>query len=175
VSYHEHYQPDDGNEQQWQVQSHYQSVQTETELEKELEMSNINDMSFDQLVPTNSKYLKKEDVGDDGVILTIKGFEYEMVEGDNGDEKKLIMYFEENYNPMVVNRTNAQLIAVATGATKSGEAKGKEIVVYNDPTISFGGKVTGGIRIKKLAGAPKQANKQDLSDIKNDLVEEAPF
>jgi hypothetical protein len=136
-------------------------------------MSNINEMSFEQLVPTNSKYLKKEEVGDDGVILTIKGFKQEMVEGDNGqDEQKLIMYFEENYNPMVINRTNAQLLAIATGAANAGEARGKEIIVYNDPTISFGNKVTGGIRIKKLAGAPKQASKadpRDLSDIESDF------
>lgn len=131
-------------------------------------MNDINSMSFDQLVPTNSKYLKKEEVGEDGVILTIKGFKYETVEGDSGDEQKLIMYFMENYNPMVINRTNAQLIAVATGAANAGDAKGKEIVVYSDPTISFGGKVTGGLRIKKLAGAPKTASKQDLSDIDND-------
>jgi hypothetical protein len=145
-------------------------VQTETKLkhEKELKM-NINDMSFDQLVPTDSKYLKKDDVGDDGVILTIKGFKFETVKGDNGDEQKLIMYFEEEYNPMVINRTNAQLLASSTGASKSSEAVGKQIVVYNDATISFGGKVTGGIRIKKLAGAPKQANKRDLSDIESDV------
>jgi hypothetical protein len=132
-------------------------VQTENQLKKELEM-NINDMSFDQLVPTDSKYLKKEDVGDDGVILTIKGFKQEMVKGDNGDEQKVIMYFEEeDYNPMVVNRTNAQLLSIATGAASAGEARGKQVVVYNDPTISFGNKITGGIRIKKVAGAPKQA------------------
>lgn len=130
---------------------------------------NLNDMSFDQLVPTDSKYLKKEDVGDDGVILTIKSFDREMVKGDNGDEEKLIMYFVENYNPMVINRTNAQLLAVATGAKNAGEAVGKEIIVYNDPTISFGGKVTGGIRIKKLAGAPKRADAKDLTDVEDDV------
>jgi hypothetical protein len=141
--------------------------------EKELKM-NLNEMSFDQLVPTNSKYLKKEDVGDDGVILTIKGFKQEMVEGDNGDEQKLIMYFEENYNPMVVNRTNAQLLAIATGAANAGEARGKEIIVYNDPTISFGNKVTGGIRIKKLAGAPKSVQKTDVKDL-SDIESDEPF
>lgn len=157
-------------EQEWQESGHYQHSQTEPE--KELKMNtnvNINEMSFDQLVPTNSKYLKKEDVGEDGVILTIKGFKYETVEGDNGDEQKLIMYFHEKYNPMVVNRTNAQLLAIATGAANAGQAKDKEIVVYNDPTISFGNKVTGGLRIKKIAGQPRVADKRDLSDLESDV------
>jgi hypothetical protein len=131
----------------------------------------INDMSFNELVPINSKYLKKEDVGEDGVVLTIRGFKYEMLENDvGGDEQKLIMYFnEEDYHPMVVNRTNAQLIEVATGAKNAGEARGKQIVVYNESTISFGSKVTGGLRIKKLAGEPRSSDKKDLSDIESDI------
>ena len=116
-------------------------------------------MTFDQLVPSKSDYLKKEDVGEDGVILTIKGFKYETLETDNGgEEQKLAMFFqEEDYKPMIVNRTNAQLLQVATGSANAGEAKGKKIIVYNDASISFGGKVTGGLRIKKIAGAPKPA------------------
>lgn len=159
-----------GLEEKWQADSHNQYQQHE--LEKELKMNenvNINSMSFDQLVPTNSKYLKKEDVGDDGVVLTIKGFKYETVEGDNGDEQKLVMYFHEKYNPMVINRTNAQLIPIATGAQNAGDAKDKEIVVYNDPSISFGGKVTGGLRIKKVPGAPKRVEAGDLTDIESDV------
>src|SRR3990167_3674831 len=126
-------------------------------------MDNINDLSFDQLVPTNSKYLKKEDVGD-GVVLTIRGFKRETVEGDNGDEEKVVMYFEEKYNPMVVNRTNSQLIGIATGAANAGEAKGKQIIVFNDPTISFGGKVTGGLRIRKFIDPTRSIN-----DIESDV------
>lgn len=122
---------------------------------------NINEMTFDQLVPTNSNFLQKDDVGEDGVILTIKGFKYEVIKGDDGEEQKLAMFFaEEDYKPMIVNRTNAQLIAIATGAKSAGDAKGKQVVVYNDPTISFGAKITGGLRVKKVAGAPKPAGKQ---------------
>ena len=125
--------------------------------------TNINSMSFDQLVPTESKYLSKNDVGEDGVILTIKGFRQETISGDAGDETKVVMHFEEDYKPMVVNRTNSQLIGICTGAATAGDARGKQIVVYNDPTISFGGKVTGGLRIKKIAGAPKQASRPESS------------
>jgi hypothetical protein len=122
-----------------------------------MNMTDINSLSFDELVPSQSKYLAKSDVGEDGLILTIKGFRMETLKSDEGDEDKMVMHFMEDVKPMVINRTNAQLIGVATGCKTAGEAKGKKIVVYNDPTVGFGGKITGGLRIKKVSGAPKQA------------------
>src|SRR5690348_16681740 len=97
----------------------------------------LNTMTFDQLVPKNSKYLTKEDVGEDGVVLTIKGFRMETLKGDDGEEDKMVLHFVEDVKPMVLNRTNAKLVSIATGAKVVGEAKGKQIVVYNDPTIAF--------------------------------------
>lgn len=115
----------------------------------------INALSFTQLVPTQSNFLKKDDVGEDGVILTIKGFAHETVKGDNGDETKVVMHFvEEGYKPMVLNSTNAAVLGKITGAATAGEARGKRIVVYDDPSVSFGGKVTGGLRLKRVQGSP---------------------
>jgi hypothetical protein len=122
-------------------------------------MTDMNAMSFDQLVPSNSKYLTKDDVGEDGIVLTIKGFRMETLKSDDGEEDKTVLHFVEDVKPMVLNRTNAQLVGVATGAKTAGEARGKQIVVFNDPTVSFGGKITGGLRIKKIAGQPKVAPK----------------
>lgn len=119
--------------------------------------TNVNDLSFDELVPSKSKYLSKSDVGEDGLVLTIKGFRMETIESDEGNEDKMVMHFVEDVKPMVLNRTNSQLVSVATGANKVGDAKGKQIIVYNDPTVGFGGKITGGLRIRKIGGAPKQA------------------
>lgn len=124
-------------------------------------MTDMNSMTFDQLVPSNSKYLGKGDVGEDGIVLTIKGFRTETLESDDGNEEKTVMHFIEDFKPMVLNRTNAQLVGVCTGARTAGEARGKQIVVFNDPTISFGGKITGGLRIKKVAGAPRAAAAKD--------------
>jgi len=118
---------------------------------------NINDLTFDQLVPSESKYLSKSDVTEDGVILTIKGFRMETLKNDDGEEDKMVLHFVEAVKPMVINRTNAQLLGVATGCKTAGDARGKKIVVFNDPTVGFGGKITGGLRIKKVAGEPKAA------------------
>jgi hypothetical protein len=130
-------------------------------------MTNINDLSFDQLVPSNSKFLSKDDVGEEGIILTIKGFRMEAIKGDDGEEDKMVLHFVEDLKPMILNRTNSQLVGVCTGAKTAGEARGKQIVVYNDPTVSFGGKITGGLRIKKVTGQPKPASaaKDPIDDI----------
>jgi hypothetical protein len=133
----------------------------------------LNNMSFDQLVPSNSKYLTKDDAGEDGIILTIKGFRMETLKSDEGDEEKMVMHFVENVKPMILNRTNAQLVGVCTGAKTAGEARGKKIVVFNDPTVGFGGKITGGLRIKKVAGQPKPAPAQAAGESFDDS--EIPF
>jgi hypothetical protein len=130
-----------------------------------MNVTDLNTLSFDDLVPSESKYLSKSDVGPDGVILTVRGFKREMVKGDDGDEEKTVLHFlEADYKPMILNRTNSQLLGVVTGAKTAGEAKGKQVVVYNDATITFGGRVTGGLRIKAIPGAPsapKSAAKLD--------------
>lgn len=117
--------------------------------------TSLDSLNLDQLVPGGSKYLRRTDVGEDGVIVTIAGFKTETVKGDDGEEEKVVMTFQEDLPPMILNKTNSNLLAVCTGAKTAGEAKGKKIVVYDDPTISFGGRVTGGLRIRKVAGAPK--------------------
>ncbi len=132
-------------------------------------MTNINDLSFDALVPSESKYLSKSDVGEEGLVLTVKGFRMESIKGDDGEEEKVVLHFMEDIKPMIVNRTNAQLVGVCTGAKTAGEARGKQIVVYNDPTVSFGGKITGGLRIKKVTGAPKAAPAKSVVDEANDI------
>jgi hypothetical protein len=148
--------------------------------EKELKMNqatDLNSLSFAQLVPTNSNYLKKDDVGEDGVILTIRGFKQETLKTDTGDETKVVMYFvEEGYKPMVLNTTNATILGKITGCQTAGEARGKQVVVYDDPTVSFGGKNTGGLRLKKVQGAPS-APKQAAPAVQSNAIDpfDAPF
>jgi hypothetical protein len=149
------------------VLSAIDSPLTSNDINRKLNMNDINALSFDQLVPSNSKYLSKADVGEDGIVLTIKGFRMETLESDDGNEEKTVMHFLEDFKPMVLNRTNAQLVGVCTGAKTAGDAKGKQIVVFNDPTIAFGGKITGGLRIKKVTGAPKAA--QAKSELDGDI------
>jgi len=129
-------------------------------------MTDLNSLSFEQLVPSKSKYLAKDDVGEDRIILTVRGVRMETLETDDGSEDKVILHFmEKDVKPMVLNRTNAQLLGIATGAKNAGEAKGKKIVVFNDATVSFGNKITGGLRIKKVGGPPKASETEFNDDV----------
>ena len=109
-------------------------------------------MKFDELVPSQSKYLAKNDVGEEGKNLTIKGFKKEELKGDDGVEEKAVCYWEEDFKPMIINRTNASRLAAVLGVSDTGEARGKVVNVYNDPLIDFGGKIVGGLRIRKATG-----------------------
>jgi len=107
------------------------------------------DIPLDELVPSESKYLAKEDVGETGLDLTIKGFKREMVgQGEDSDERA-VMGFEESVKPMVLNKTNMRRLKVIFNAETTKDVVGKRINVFSDPLIEFGGRIVGGIRIRQ--------------------------
>ncbi len=105
-----------------------------------------------------SKFLKKEDVGR-GVLLTITGCLQKNVAKEGAEpEHKWCLTFKEEDKPLVLNGTNIQLVEQITGSDDTDHWVGKRIVLYTDPTISFQGKVVGGIRVRKpKATAPPAA------------------
>ena len=95
-----------------------------------------------------SKFMKKEDV-DPPVLVTIDRVAQNNVAMQGADsEMKWCMYFLEMDKPMVLNSTNIHLASAACGSDDTDEWMGKQVVLYNDPNVSFGGKLTGGIRIR---------------------------
>ena len=117
-----------------------------------------------------SKYLTKADVTPP-ILVTIRGYEQVNVAREGADaEMRWALTFDEADKPMVVNSTNGQIIAAITGSEDFDGWIGRKIVLYNDPNISFAGKLTGGIRARapknqaapapKAAPAPIQAPKQ---------------
>jgi hypothetical protein len=108
--------------------------------------------SWDNIVPSESKYLKQDDVGEEGKNLTVKEFGREVLKGDHEDEEKTILHFKEDVKPLVLNKANSKLLARHTGASVPNEAVGKVVNVYANPDIEFGGRITGGIRIRKATG-----------------------
>lgn len=99
-----------------------------------------------------SKYLKKEDCGPNGVLVTIERIEQENVAKEGAEpDMKYVMYFQESEKGTVLNSTNGQSIAKILGSEESDAWIGKRIVLYNDPNVSYAGRITGGIRVR----APK--------------------
>ena len=118
---------------------------------------NINDMK-------ESKYLKKSDV-EPPIKVTITHLNQEnLAMQGQPEEMKWILNFTAG-KPLVLNSTNSQLIANALGSTETDDWKGKDIVLFNDPNVSFGGKLTGGVRARAVKGQePKNENADPFSD-----------
>jgi hypothetical protein len=95
-----------------------------------------------------SKYLKKEDV-DPAVLVTLNRLTKDNVAGDGQPpEYKAVAFFSELAKPMIVNWTNLQLMAQVFGSEDTDHWIGKPIVLFNDPSIQYQGKLTGGIRVR---------------------------
>ncbi len=106
-----------------------------------------------------SNFLTRAEVGR-GVLLTIREITQENVAKTGAPEElRWCLHFDEVEKPMVLNSTNGQIIA---GITKSEDTDGwigHKIVAYDDPNVSFGGKLVGGIRVR----APKAAKTAPVS------------
>jgi len=107
-----------------------------------------------------SNYLKKEDVGA-GVLVTIKTMVQENMAKDGmPQELKWMIYFNEFQKPLVSNVTHREQIAAYIGSRNSDDWSGKQVVLWNDPSVVFQGKV-GAIRIRpaqlaqSAGGAPQ--------------------
>lgn len=112
-------------------------------------------MHVNQLAKSN--YLKKEDCGPNGILVTIKELTEENIARDGAPEElKWCLHFHESEKPLVLNPTNGQLIAAITGKNDTDEWPGLKIVLYNEPSVTFGGKITGGIRIRAPRGKAAQ-------------------
>lgn len=109
----------------------------------------------------NSKYVAKDDVGLDGVLVTITGCKKENVALDTeAPDIKWTVLFDgvdiegKPIKPLVCNLTNGVAIEAIVGSGNSDDWVGHQIVLYNDPAIQYRGKVTGGIRVRKHSVDP---------------------
>lgn len=113
-------------------------------------MANVNDM-------VQSKYLKQADVPDP-VIVTIQGVkQVNMAKEGEEPEYKWAIKFQEFKKPMILNSTNIHVAAKICGSTETDEWRGKEIVLYTDPNVSFAGQVVGGLRFRGQEKPPQRA------------------
>jgi hypothetical protein len=110
-------------------------------------MPNINSIK-------QSKYLKREDVGR-GLLLTVKGCTQQNVAPEGQpQELKWCLHFNEHAKPLVLNTTNAQLIAGFLASDETDQWIGKKIVLFDDPTVMNRGQVVGGIRARAPRNTP---------------------
>lgn len=110
-------------------------------------------MNIDEIYPSG-KSLKAADLQGRTVPVTIENFEVKKF--DNGN--KIILRFAGKEKTLVVNKTNAKIIASFYGVSPDGWI-GKKIEIYPDKT-SFQGGLVDCIRVRVPApqAAPGEAN-----------------
>lgn len=109
-------------------------------------MANINEIK-------TSRFLTKGDVDNEGLgyIVTINNVKQENIAKEGADEElKYCLHLQEFQKPMVLNSTNAQIIAKALASEEMEDWRGKQIVLYHDPNVAWGGEIKGGIRARAL-------------------------
>ncbi len=107
-----------------------------------------------------SKYLKQADVEDD-TLVTIErvGKANVAKEGDEPEHKWLIK-FAEFPKLMVLNATNIKRLARVCG-DDTDDWRGKQVVLYVDPDVEFGGQVVGGLRVRQAKPVAKKTQPRD--------------
>ncbi len=106
-----------------------------------------------------SRFLSKKDVAKP-ILLTIKSYEQMNVARERDEpDMRYVLHFQEAVKPMTLNITNGQLIAAIIGSKELDDWVGHKIVLFFDPTVSFGVELVGGIRCR----APRNQPAQDTS------------
>ena len=114
-------------------------------------MEITNETELMRLARENNPYLASEELPQNNdLIATVASITKEVVHNPktNKDSTQTIIRFKESdMKPMVCNKVNMISLSKATQAEVVGEAVGHRVALYRDPTVKFGGKTTGGIRI----------------------------
>ena len=105
-------------------------------------------MNIDEMAPSKSEFLAKEDVGENGKNLTIKGFANKEVKSDEGVEHKWVIQWHEDMKPLILNKTNVNRLKVILKTSDTEMMLNQVVNVFNDPFVEYAGKTVGGVRIR---------------------------
>jgi hypothetical protein len=106
-----------------------------------------------------SKYLKADDIPEEGLVLTISGVEMEELGQGRDKETKPVLSFKEEEKGMVCNKTNCNTIHKLSGSDDTDDWVGHKIRLIT-LEVDFQGTMTNSIRVStKPVKAPTPAKK----------------
>ena len=134
-------------------------------------------MKISQLFP--SKYVKAADLEGRNVTLTITKLVVEEMGHGTEKEQKPVVYFQKATKGLVLNRTNAMIIASLYG-DESNEWAGKRITIYPTKVRAFGS-MQDCVRVREeIPAQPRQQpqhveeptidDDEDVADINGDVL-----
>lgn len=110
-------------------------------------MAKLNDIK-------DSNYLTKEDCEPALKVTVTHCTEENVAMANQPARMKFVLYFKEQAKGMVLNLTNFQRIVSLSGKQDTDDWEGVQVTLFNDPTVDFGGKLVGGIRVWVPQQAP---------------------
>lgn len=104
---------------------------------------------------TFGSFLKQEDLQGKAAKVVIESVAQEDVKDtDSGkDEHKLVMRFVGKDKAFILNRTNCESLEAICGTDDYERWRGHTVVLFVDPTVKFGGKTVGGLRVRAVVSA----------------------
>lgn len=93
-----------------------------------------------------SKFIAHVDV-EPPVAVTVRTLSLEKVGRDDDSEQRWIMWFNEMKKGLRLNVTTLRIFEAAYG-DDSDRWIGRRVQLYWDPTVQFGGKLVGGVRVR---------------------------
>jgi len=113
----------------------------------------------------NSTYLTQRDIENlpaKDRRVTVDHVEAERV----GEEKdlKLVTYFVTMDKGLVTNITNGEILSEIAGSTETADWHGADVEIYVDPNVGFGGKRTGGIRLRPIPTKKLQSVEEEYDE-----------
>lgn len=123
----------------------------------------------------DSKYLKQGDVPDPVIVTIGKLGRINIAKEGDPPEEKWAMRFKEFPKPMLLNATNIKLLEKACGSDDTDDWIGKEVILYNDENVTYGGQIVGGLRIRKQQAAPTRRATEQTGTGFDNMDDDVPF
>lgn len=132
-------------------------------------------MNVNDIYP--SRYVKAHDLGDKNVTVTIKSAVMENLGYGKEAERKLVIYFDRATKGLILNRTNAMIIALLY-TPETDNWIGKQIILHSARIKAFGAWANA-VRVKETIPArnvgaaqiPDAMQEEPPLDDENDLLD----
>ena len=122
-----------------------------------------------------SKYLKTNDVPDPVIVTVTKVGKVNLAKEDAAPEWKWAIRFQELEKPMVLNATNIKIAEKVFGSDDTDDWVGKEIILFTDDNVTFGGELVGGLRFKGKEKEPVKATPKTGGKHFETMEDDVPF
>lgn len=125
-------------------------------------------MNLNEMLDT--KYLQGSQFADAPQVVTIQGFKKTNMAKDGEEPKyRWLLKFKELEKPMVCNKTNLQRLAKIFASENTDNWISKPVELFFDENVEFGGKIVGGLRVRKANGAKIQPAGESVGDLSDDI------